>query len=473
MERYKILIVDDEPDVVAAVAKLISATIQADIISTCSPSEAIQILYKEPIALLLCDMEMPEFDGNVVLSLARKCNPNVISILFTARADKESVIEAVNKGGIWKYLAKPFKSSDLVQMIQEGLQRYDDIMRHQHQLKTLAHTSSMLPGVTEQALPPTPANPPRPVLKKKLRPVIVRTAVAVPSPADPLALTRKIDRRYTIVRLIQEGGNGIVYEARDTLLDMPVAIKVLTPKFVQDGGSIALLRNEARIAMQLSHKHIVRLHNLQEYDGGFYMVMEYIDGCTFRDILKAHGKLPLTTIMQVVSICAGAIGYAHRQNVLHRDIKPDNLMLTRDGVLKIIDFGLACLSHPAPNSQMISGTPMYVSPEEIRGDALDQRSDIFSFAVTLHELLTGRMPTADGTRASDLKPYCPVVSSEIPESIRPVLEKALALDPNQRWNTIAEFGDALIKASGSPKFVKKKIGPHFQGMLPKTAPERA
>jgi CheY-like chemotaxis protein len=450
MERYKILVVDDEPDLVASVAKLISATVQADIISTCSPSEAIHILFKEHIALLLCDMEMPEFDGNVVLSLARKSNPNIVSILFTARAGKESVIEAINKGGIWKYLAKPFKPSDLTQMIQDGLRHYDEIMRHQHQLKTLAHTGPIMNVVAEQA-EPSSENPPHPVHIKKLRPVVVRPVVAVASPADPLALTHKIDRRYPIVRLIQEGGSGIVYEAHDALLDMPVAIKVLSPQFIQDGGSIAALRNEARIAMQLSHKHIVRLHNLQEYDGGFYMVMEYIDGCTFGDILKAQGKLPLTTVMQVASICADAIGYAHRRNVLHRDIKPDNLMLTRDGVLKIIDFGLACLSHPARKNKLLSGTPMYVSPEEIRGDTLDQRADIFSLAVTLHELLTGHMPTADGARASDLAPYCPVVSSEMSEPIRPVIEKALKLDPNQRWNTVNEFSDALIKAVASLK----------------------
>ncbi|MBU0714178.1 MAG: protein kinase [Verrucomicrobia bacterium] len=446
MERYKILVVDDEPDLVAAVAKLISATVPADIISTCSPSEAIHILFKEHIALLLCDMEMPEFDGNVVLSLARKSNPNIVSILFTARAGKESVIEAINKGGIWKYLAKPFKSSDLIQMIQDGLQHYDEIMRHQHQLKTLAHTAPIMNLVTKQAAA-APASRPHPVHIKKLRPVVVvHPAAAVPSPADPLALTHKIDRRYTIVRLIQEGGSGVVYEAHDTLLDMPVAIKVLLPQFVRNGEAITALRNEARIAMQLSHKHIVRLHNLQEYDGGFYMVMEYIDGCTFRDILEDQGKLPLTTVMQVTSICADAIGYAHRRNVFHRDIKPDNLMLTRDGVLKVIDFGLACLSHPTRKNKLSSGTPMYVSPEEIRGDTLDQRADIFSLAVTLHELLTGHMPTADGTRASDLAPYCPVVSPEIPEPIRSVLAKALALDPNQRWNTVNELSDALIKA---------------------------
>ncbi len=447
MERYKILVVDDEPDLVAAVVKLISTTVQADIISTCSPSEAIHILFKEHIALLLCDMEMPEFDGNVVLSLARKSNPNIVSILFTARAGKESVIEAVNKGGIWKYLAKPFKPSDLIQMIQEGLQHYDEIMRHQHQLKPLAHTGPMMNMVPEQAVAPSP----HPVHIKKLRPVVVHPVAAMASPADPLALMHKIDRRYTIVRLIQEGGSGIVYEARDTLLAMSVAIKVLSPQFIKDGGSIAALRNEARIAMQLSHKHIVRLHNLQEYDGGFYMVMEYIDGCTFRNILEAQRKLPLTTVMQVAGICADAIGYAHRRNVLHRDIKPDNLMLTRDGVLKVIDFGLACLSHPARKNERLSGTPMYVSPEEIRGDTLDQRADIFSLAVTLHELLTGYMPTADGARASDLAPYCPVVASEIPASIRPVFEKALALDPNQRWNTVNDFCEALIKAGASLK----------------------
>lgn len=450
MERYKILVVDDEPDLVAAVTKLISATVPADIIATCSPSEAIQILYKEHIALLLCDMEMPEFDGNVVLSLARKSNPNIVSILFTARAGKESVIEAINKGGIWKYLAKPFQSADLIRMIQEGLQRYDEIMRYQHQLKTLAHTGPIMPVVTEQAASPSTASPRPLVSRKKRRPVVVHPA-AVPSPADPLALTHKIDHRYTIVRLIQEGGNGIVYEARDTLLDMPVAIKVLAPKFVQDGGSIATLRNEARIAMQLSHKHIVRLHNLQEYDGGFYMVMEYIDGGTIRDILKAQGKLPLATVMQIAGICADAIGYAHRRNVLHRDIKPDNLMLTRDGVLKVIDFGLACLAHPARKTDIISGTPMYISPEEFQGNELDQRSDIFSLAVTLHELITGQMPTADGARANDLTPFCPVISSDIPPPLRPVFEKALALDPDQRWSTVNEFVDELIQASASVK----------------------
>lgn len=441
MERYKILVVDDEPDLVAAVVKIISATVPADIISTCSPSEAIQILYREPIALLLCDMEMPEFDGNVVMSLARKSNPNIINILFSARADKDRVIEAINKGGIWKYLSKPFKSADLIQMIREGLQRYDEILRHEHQLETLAHTGPIMPKIKEPDEPP--AHAPRPVARKKPHPVIVHPAA---EPADPLALTQKIDRRYTIIRLISEGGSGIVYKAQDNLLDMPVAIKVLSPSFVRDGGSIATLRNEARIAMQLSHKHIVRLHNLQEYDGGFYMVMEYIPGCTFRKILEMQGKLRLATVMQVAGICADAIGYAHRRNVLHRDLKPDNLMLTRDGVLKVIDFGLACLSEPTRKAQVVSGTPMYVSPEEIQGQPLDQRSDIFSLAVTLHELLTGRMPSADGARATVLAPYCPVISADMPDLLRPVFEKALALDPQQRWNTVTEFWDALAKA---------------------------
>lgn len=450
MERYKILIVDDEPDMVAAVTRLLSTTVQADIISTCSSSEAINILFKEPIALLVCDMGMPEFDGNVVLALARKSNPNIVSILCTARADRESVIEAINKGGIWKYLAKPFKPADFIQMVNDGLQYYDDIMRRQHQLKTLAHTAPMPKLVTNQAARPK-VRQPHPVHIRKLRPFVVHPVTAVPAPADPLAITNQIDPRYRIVRLIQEGGNGIVYEAHDTLLDMPVAIKVLLPTFTRDAESIAALRNEARIAMQLSHKHIVRLHNLQEHEGGFYMVMEYIEGCTFRDILREQGKLPLATVMQVASICSDAIGYAHRRNVLHRDIKPDNLMLTRDGVLKVIDFGLACLSHAARKTEIISGTPMYISPEECQGKALDQRSDIFSLAITLHELITGHMPTADGVRATDLAPFCPVISSEIPAPLNPVFAKALALDPNERWSTVDEFAWALNKAFNSLK----------------------
>ncbi len=444
MERYKILIVDDEADMVSAMTKLLASSVQADIISTCSSSEAINILFKESIALILCDMQMPEFDGNVVLSLARKSNPNIVSILCTARADRESVIEAINKGGIWKYLAKPFKAADFIQMIQDGLQYYDDVMRRQNQLKTLAHTAPMPKLAPKQAETPK-ARPLHPVRIKRMHPVVAHRP-AIPKLAGPLANAKHVDQRYRIVRLIQEGGSGIVYEAHDTLLDMPVAIKVLLPQFTQDAASIAALRNEARIAMQLSHKHIVRLHNLQEHDGGFYMVMEYIDGCTFRDIIKDQGKLPLATAMQVAGICADAIGYAHRRNVLHRDIKPDNMMLTQDGVLKVIDFGLACLSHPVRKTEVISGTPMYISPEEFQGKSLDQRSDIFSLAVTLHELITGNMPTADGARANNLAPYCPVISAEIPTPLRPVFAKALALDPDKRWSTVDEFVGELTKA---------------------------
>ena len=229
---------------------------------------------------------------------------------------------------------------------------------------------------------------------------------------------------------------------------MPVAIKLLSAEFAGDERVLATLFAEARIAMQLSHKHIVRLHNIVESRGVYYLVMEYIDGCTLRELLKESGAMPADSVLKVVDVCEDALGYAHRHHVYHRDLKPDNLMLSSDGVLKIIDFGLACLLGRTADSDQICGTPYYISPEEIRGDEIDHRSDIYSLSIMIHELLVGELPCHKDGFVPPMEDFVPVASPEIPEAVAKVLMTSFESDPSKRWQTVHEFAHAFRTAHG-------------------------
>lgn len=265
------------------------------------------------------------------------------------------------------------------------------------------------------------------------------------------------DARYRNPVFMKQGGSGILFKAVDTLLDMPVAIKILTQDCTETGPAGAMLIQEARAAMQLSHKHIVRLHNIERKGQILYLVMEYIDGCTLREILKRDGHLSPEVVAQIVDICEDAIGYAHRHGILHRDIKPDNLMLSQDGMLKIIDLGLASLAGGGRGPDLC-GTPYFISPEEIRGLQIDQRSDIYSLGITIHELLTGSLPLPEGQPAPDPLDYHPQADRQIPAPWRHVLEKAFAFDPNARWNDMREFADAYRDATRQISATRECVG---------------
>lgn len=435
LNDYNILVVDDEPGIVSVMTKVLASELPNRILTAGTGSEAMRILDKEEIAVLLCDMYMPGVDGIEVIKYAKERNPQMVSLLVTAQIERESMVKAINEGGIWKLVEKPWKPKELVMLVREALQRHDDDMRKRDSFSDLA-------GYVQAVLPGTPGMLPR---AKKISPVAMLKRIA--NRVRPRKINQKdfpkVDERYRITRLVKEGGTGSVYRAEDNLLRMPVAIKVLYDRFSQDQRFLSLLFDEARLAMQLSHKHIVRLHNLQQTGDLYYLVMEYIDGATFREILRKHGPLPPKTVLQVASISADALGYAHRRKIFHRDLKPDNLMLTKDGVLKIIDFGLACLSGVRRRDNTVRGTPYYISPEELAGRNIDARSDLFSLAVTVHELLVGRMPLPEGQPPPDMFSAVPVVSQRLPESVRTVMEKAMAQEQSQRYDDVASFSEAL------------------------------
>jgi CheY-like chemotaxis protein len=300
---YKILVVDDDELVLEVVQKLLS-TLPYTVVATSSPEKAIQILSMWEIAVLLCDLNMPQIDGVEVLTKARQINPDVVSILITGFADHEATIRAINEGGIWKFIPKPWKNEELVEVMKQAVERYDRLHRPQKELSTLAQgVTARMKSREEVRVRPKQVV----VVKKK------RAAEELPG------------GRYKLGEVIGEGGTGIVYKAEDLLLGMPVAIKIISPDLAGDREVIETLKEEARIAIQLSHRHIVRLHNLQISGGEYYLVMEYVKGETFRHILSVYGKLPLDSVLQLVEVACDALSYAHRHGIVHQDLKPENL----------------------------------------------------------------------------------------------------------------------------------------------------
>jgi eukaryotic-like serine/threonine-protein kinase len=187
---------------------------------------------------------------------------------------------------------------------------------------------------------------------------------------------------------------GEVYRARDAVLERPVAIKVLHRNLAGDAGFIERFRREARAAANLNHQNIVAVHDWGSVDGIYYMVMEYVAGLSVREILHAEGLLAPAQAADVLEQTLAALQHAHRQGIVHRDVKPENLMVTRDGVVKVADFGLARAFADAQITEAgnVIGTVQYLAPEQLQGEPADPRTDLYALGVVAFELLTGRLP---------------------------------------------------------------------------------
>ena len=253
-------------------------------------------------------------------------------------------------------------------------------------------------------------------------------------------------QRYTILKTINEGGMGTVCRAWDTVLKMDVAIKMLKPEIARDKESVAQLKSYASVAMKLSHENIVRLHNIEIEKGHIFLVMEYVEGQTLRAISQHMGPLALPAVLDIAHACNEALTYAHGRGVLHRDIKPDNLMVNDAFVLKIVDFGIALKMAHHDDGQYLEGSPGYVSPEQVQGRPLDARTDIFSLAVVLCELMTGRRAFPKVADLGHMYDHEPVGIETIPAPVAEVLQKGMARDIGARWRTVAEFYNALSHA---------------------------
>ena len=432
-EAYTVLAVDDEEAVLKLLTHQLS-NLPCVFIPTSSPSEALHILKTREIAVLLCDLNMPDIDGNTVLSTAREQNPNTVPLVISGNTDHNAIIRAVNDGGIWKYIVKPWKCDEIVGLVEEAMHRYAMMCRQQEHLTQLARDITSEHPVKEKGILPVGAL--KRVFRKK------RERVEEKEDREQV-----LGKRYRLVEVLGEGGMGTVYKADDLLLGMPVAVKILGERISQDESAITTLKEEARIAMQLSHRHIVRIHNLQKAGGYYFLVMEYVEGRTFREILTCYQCLPLETVLQVVRVCSDALSYAHRHGVLHRDLKPANLMLAEDGVLKIIDFGVACLVGKEKEKKDVFGTLIYMSPEQVRGEAVDCRTDVYSLGLIVYELLTGHTPFPLTTDDPEVIEQGVPPLADLPANVRDVVERAVSVRRTARWPTVEMFARALTDAA--------------------------
>lgn len=279
---------------------------------------------------------------------------------------------------------------------------------------------------------------------------------------------------FEILEPLGVGGMGEVYRARDTRLDRTVALKLLPSEFlIAPGRRIERFRREARAIARITHPHICTLHDVGEDGPAIFLVMEYVDGVTLAARLE-DGPLPLPQAMRAAIQIADALDHAHRHGVVHTDLKPGNVMLTRDS-LKLLDFGLARLRErdeeavtDATRSERltavgsIAGTVPYMAPEQIEGREVDARTDIFSFGVVLYEMIGGRRPFAGDGRASLMAAIVaadpPALSSlepRVPASLERLIRRCLAKDPDDRWQTSRDLAAELRWiAEGEPGKVK-------------------
>ncbi len=211
-----------------------------------------------------------------------------------------------------------------------------------------------------------------------------------PAPHDGIA-------RYRRDRELGRGAMGVVYEAFDLVLERPVALKVMSGEIRQFPGALEMFRQEAKALAALNHTNIVTVFDQRMADGELFMVMELVEGTTLEQMLERDHTLPPLRAAELVSqLCAG-LAYAHGRRVIHRDIKPANVFITHDGTVKLGDFGLARVLNEVQIKQtMVRGTPLYMSPEQIRGTDIDFRADIYSIGCTFFEMVTGRPPFDDG-----------------------------------------------------------------------------
>jgi len=282
---------------------------------------------------------------------------------------------------------------------------------------------------------------------------------------------------YEVVAPLGTGAMGEVYRARDTKLNRDVALKVLPPPFARDPDRLARFAREAHLLAALSHPNISAIYGLEESNGAPALVLELIDGPTLAEQL-ARGPIPVEEALTIARQIAEALEAAHEKGVIHRDLKPANIKITRSGVVKVLDFGLARVWDGAPQSDRAAspgltatalgeramlGTPTYMSPEQARGESLDQRTDIWSFGCLLYEMLTGRAPFAADTISDTLvavlerEPAQTLLPADTPSGIRRLLRRCLQKDRRRRLqaagDVVIEIDDARTGSEETPHLV--------------------
>ncbi|OGP58716.1 MAG: hypothetical protein A2V67_16940 [Deltaproteobacteria bacterium RBG_13_61_14] len=264
----------------------------------------------------------------------------------------------------------------------------------------------------------------------------------------PVLLERTAETRYEIIEEIGRGGMGIVYRARDTILDRIVAYKVLPANLKDHPQALKNFFREAKSAAKLNHSNIVTVYDAGEEAGTYYIAMEYIEGQTVKEIINREGRLPIKAVLVIAGQICRALEYAHQRKIVHRDIKSSNIMWTPDKQVKIMDFGLAKVIEEVKGYQTLaSGTPYYMSPEQVLGQNVEFSTDLYSLGITLFEMAAGALPFRHGEAAyhhvHTPPPEVKSILPEVPDSLNSIILRLMQKNPNDRYPSAREVFEAF------------------------------
>lgn len=414
-----ILVLDPQP--VSAVKKALDAPDRLVVVVQ-TPALARHALGTMVVALWICDLNTPGVEVQSLVSIAKYTSPG-IQILFTGTKLMAMKADNLVKHGHGDgFLARPFSALDIRKAATEALAAY-------------AKTAGAKHGRPKAAADATPQ-------RRFLENGVLRSESRIPTMGgvDP--------EHYTLLELIGIGGTGSVFLAQDKFLDIEVAIKLINQNLLEDSDVLASLKDEARIAMQLSHQGILRTYSFSSYNNSYYIVMELVRGQTLRDVILENERLSATTTCGILAACAAALDYAHGKNVIHNDLKPENIFVTESNELKIIDFGTATLKNRAKEINHIVGTPEYMSPEQLRGEVCGPEADVYALAIITYLMLVGRFPFPVDTTAEQLLAGVQPDFHILPEPLADVLRRATAPEASFRHRSVGEFAADFLRVCG-------------------------
>src|SRR5882724_5645044 len=309
------------------------------------------------------------------------------------------------------------------------------------------------PSATPPQIPNTPLTPgvPTPGTPEGWSISSARAPAPVLPPGE-FAPGTVLGHRYEILSLLGQGGMGAVYKARDTELDRMVALKIIRPDLTTNPEILKRFKQELILARQVTHRNVIRIFDLGQADGFKFITMEYLEGKDLRGVLREKGKLPPEEAARIILQICRALEVAHGEGVVHRDLKPQNIMLDANGRAYVMDFGIARSAHLPGMTQTgaLIGTPEYMSPEQGKGEKLDERSDLFSLGVIFYELVAGQSPFYSETPLATLwkrmqekaRPLREVDPS-IPKPLSDIVAKAMEIEPADRFASAGEMAQQL------------------------------
>jgi CRP-like cAMP-binding protein/tRNA A-37 threonylcarbamoyl transferase component Bud32 len=251
--------------------------------------------------------------------------------------------------------------------------------------------------------------------------------------------------KYTVTEKIGQGGSSIIYKGVHGMLGMPVAIKMLKHEMAMDPDFLEIFRNEAKIIAQFNHPNIVKVYDIEEVYRTLFIIMEYLSGTLLKNMVSARQKLSIPRVVDIaMQVCYG-LEYAHQHGIIHQDVNPGNIFIQPDGQVKIIDFGLAIQRGGVDSNFLFPGTIYYISPEQLKGEPVDERADIYSLGMTVYEMITGKRPfpgchmkTIVDWHLHKEIPDSRITMKELPDELHAFLRRTIRKDPSERYRNITE-----------------------------------